>query len=40
VACPYNSAEECIEVPARVVRRKEVTGTHGKIYGVRYEQHR
>jgi PilZ domain-containing protein len=38
VACPYNSAEQSIEVPARIVRRIEVTDTHGKIYGARYEQ--
>ena len=38
VACPYNSAEQCIEIPARVVRRIEVPGTNGKTYGVRYEK--
>jgi PilZ domain-containing protein len=38
VACPYNSAEQSFEVPARVVRRKEIAGTHGKVYGARYER--
>lgn len=37
VACPYTSAEKSITVPGRIVRRKSVSGTHKKVYGVRYE---
>ena len=40
VVCPYSFTEEAIEVPARVVRRREVSDTQAKIYGVRYEQPR
>lgn len=36
-ACPYTSPEHSIEVSSRVVRRKEIAGSQGKIYGVRYE---
>jgi PilZ domain-containing protein len=39
-ACPYTSAEHSIEVSSRVVRRREIAGSQGKIYGVRYEQSR
>jgi hypothetical protein len=38
VACPHTTAEKSITVPGRVVRRKEVSGTFRKVYGVRYER--
>ncbi len=38
VACPYSTSGQSIEVPGRIVRRREVEGTNRKIYGVRYEQ--
>lgn len=39
VACPYSaSAQQSIEVRARVVRRQNIEGTNRKVYGIRYEQ--
>jgi hypothetical protein len=36
VTCPYNPPSDCIEVPGRVVRLKEVAGTGRYLYGVMY----
>jgi PilZ domain-containing protein len=36
--CPYTPAEQSIEISSRVVRSKEIPGSQGKVYGVRYEQ--
>lgn len=38
VICPYDPAGQNIEIPARIVRRRELEGTHRKIYGVRYDR--
>jgi PilZ domain len=38
-ACPYNADGENIEVPARLVRAQQLSGTQRNIYGVRYEPH-
>lgn len=37
VVCPYSTSTQSIEVPARIVRRREIEGTNRKIYGVRYD---
>ena len=36
VACPYDKKSDNIEVQAQIVSRREIGGTHRKIYGVRY----
>lgn len=38
VVCPYNPSGQSIEIPARIVRRRELEGTNRKIYGVRYDR--
>jgi hypothetical protein len=38
VTCPYDPAGHNIELRARVVRRREMTGTPRNVYGLRYEK--
>lgn len=38
VACPYDKAGQSIEVEAVIVSRRNIDGTHRRVYGVRYRR--
>lgn len=38
VACPYGKAGHSIEVDALIVSRRDIDGTHRRVYGVRYRR--
>lgn len=37
IACPYDKSSHNIEVAGHIATRREISGTHRKLYGVRYK---